>query len=237
MTDLLTPPSTTAPVDLLSGDFGLAVPDSVRAAAKKVVDRGAARLQQASDAYQAAALQQADLQIGEPTLAGGYKYWDCVLAGPYQFFGDPPYRPANIIAAGELGLMVAYVWINPLNSPGGGLPGTIVLGARSYNAAFETINLSDVKDGPDFVVSGVLASPAPVVTAIPWFFVPGAPSAPGMKMFETNFAIDVSVFGQLFAAFSTEHWDPDDDPGFIFAPPSPPHYDHGIGARWLAYVD
>ena len=78
-------------------------------------------------------------EAGEPNVAG-YQYWNALTVGPIQFLGTPPYSPSKIIAAGEPALMLGAVWINPT----GGVPATVVLGARPFRVRFETINLSMV---------------------------------------------------------------------------------------------
>lgn len=175
-----------------------------------------------------------DIQAGEPTLPGGYQYWNTLTVGPIQFFGNPPYRPGKIIAGGELALFLGVIWINPANSPGGGIPGTVALGSRDYTACFETINLSSVANGPDFSVMATFAGPAPIVTVIPWFLLPPDPG-PKPAIFETHFAVDVAQPGQPFASLATWHIDTDFEPGFLGLPPQGPQAQHDIPSRYLVY--
>lgn len=180
------------------------------------------------------ALLEAAPEAGEPTLAGGYQYWNCLTAGPLQFFGNPPYRPGKIIAAGELALMLGVVWINPLNGPGGSLPGTIVLGARNYRVRFDGMNVSNVTDGPNATFTGVFTSPAPVVSVFPFFFIPGDPGV-NPRLFEMSLTCDIVETGQPMAAFSTWHVDPDSEPPFFGLPGVPPGLQYDIPARYLVY--
>jgi hypothetical protein len=173
-------------------------------------------------------------EMGGPMLASGYQYWNCLTMGPVQFFGNPPYRPSKIIAAGEWTLMLGVVWINPVNSDGGGLPGTVVLGARHYRVRFETVNISAVADGPDQDFAGVFASPAPVISIFPWWFLPPDPG-PNPKLFETSLTADIVETGQPMAAFSTWHFDFDREPGFLGLPERPEHWQFEIPARYLVY--
>lgn len=175
-------------------------------------------------------------QIGGPILPGGYQYWNTLTAGPFQLFGNPPYRPGKIIAGGELAFFIAVIWVNPNNSPGGGLPGTVVLGSRGYNAFFDTFNVSDVTNVTNFTVNDAFSGPADVVTLIPWFFVPPDPG-PQPKIFETSFAVDIVEPGQPFASLATWHIDPDLEPGFLGLPPVPPQLQHDIPARFLVYSE
>jgi len=209
------------------------VPEEILAKAEPVVDNYLAFLMERTEAYKFR-MAEAEPEAGEPTLQGGYQYWNCLTRGPYQFFWDPPYRPSKIIAAGEWALMVGVVWINPANGPGGSLPGTTVLGDRSYRVRFETINLSDVSNGPDRLFRGRFASPAPVVIPFRWWFRPRDPG-PDPNLYEVNLTADITQLGQPFAAFSTWHFDPDREPPFLGLPPVGPHWQHETPARFLVY--
>lgn len=233
-------------------DYDVDVPEEMRERAEEEMAGYRARLLQATETYPhrlqewrdrqelqvqgpaPQAMSRIVPQAGEPTLPGGYQYWNSLLAGPYQFFGNPPYRPGNIIAAGQLAFFIAVIWVNPNNSPGGGLPGTTVLGGRQYRACFETVNITDVADGPGFDVTDTFGSPADVVTLIPWFFVAPDPG-PKPRILETNFAVDVTLPGQPFASMATWHLDPNADPGFLFVPPVPAQLQHDVPARYLVY--
>jgi hypothetical protein len=156
------------------------------------------------------------------------------IIGPIQFFGDPPYRPAKIIAAGQLAYFLGVIWINPLNSPGGGIPGTVALGSRTHISFFETVNLTNVSNGPDFVSPGTFPGPAPVITVVPWFFIAPNPG-PRPTIYETHFAVDIAQPGQPFAALATWHLDVDFEPAFLGVPPAWPQWRHDIPARYLVY--
>ena len=173
-------------------------------------------------------------ESGKPTLASGYQYWNCLTVGPIQFFGNPPYRPGKIIAAGEWALMLGVVWINPANSDGGGLPGTVVLGGRDYRVRFETLNLTDVADGPDMTFTGTFANPAVVVNVFPWWLNLPDPG-PNPAMYETILTADIVQMGQPLAAFSSWHIDLDYDPPFLDVPAKGPHQQFEIPARFMAY--
>ena len=130
------------------------------------------------------------------------------------------------------------MFVNPANSDGGGLPGTVVLGSRPYSARFETVNLSTVTDGPDFPQPpGVFGGPAAVWTPFYQWFLPADPG-PQPQLYENNFTIDITNAGQPFAAFATWHIEEYTDPPF-FGPPSPPVYQWSYRqpARYLVYSE
>jgi hypothetical protein len=216
----------------------LDVPQEMKEKASATLEGLVAKLSSANDRYRA--MQgKPTLEIAGPTAAGHYKYWDALLVGPYQFFGNPPYLPNKIIAAGELALMYSLVWVNPVPPSGTPVPPTEILGGRAYHFAFETIDLSSVGNGPESSGTGVFPDanawgPTPVV-AIPWWFIVPDPGPKPMAMYETNFAMDLDPPGSQFAAYASWRWDPDTDPPFLWTPGSNPHFDHDIGARWLAF--
>jgi len=183
------------------------------------------------DAYRR---EKAKVEVGGPVLASGYQYWNCLTVGPIQFYGNPPYQPSKIIAAGEWALMLGVVWINPANSDGGGLPGTIVLGGRNYRVRFETINLTDVTNGPDHLFASAFDNPAETVNVFRWWFQPADPG-PDPALYETTLTADIVEMGQPLAAFSTWHYDIDSEPPFMALPPKPAHWQYEIPARFLVY--
>lgn len=212
----------------------LQVPAEIQDKAQIVIDNYVAFLQERTQAY-VQRMTAAQPEAGEPTLRGGYQYWNCLTRGPYQFpLTDPAYRPRKIIAAGEWTLMLGIVWINPLNGPGGSLPGTIVLGDRDYRVRFETINLSDVTNGPDRLFTDTFDSPARVVNTFRWWFRPPDPGR-NPNLYETTLTADIVQTGQPMAAFSTWHYDPDTEPAFLGRPTVHPRWQHDIPARFLVY--
>ena len=223
--------------ELLVKAPGVEIPEAVQHKAQRFIDNYVAFLEERTEAYMER-MSQPRPEAATPALASGYQYWNVLTVGPLQFLGNPPYRPSKIIAGGELALMLGIVWINPVNSDGGGLPGTVVLGDRDYRVRFETINLSTVSDGPDSPLVppfiGTFPSLAPIVTAYPWFFVPPDPG-PNPQLFETTLTADVTTIAQPFAAFSTWHFDVDSEPPFLGRPMVSPEWQHDIPARFLVY--
>jgi hypothetical protein len=176
----------------------------------------------------------AEIEAGGPQLVGGYQYWNCLTIGPVQFISNPPFLPSKIVAAGEPALMVGLVWVNPALGPGGSLPGTTVLGGRSYRIRFESINLSTVANGPDATFTGMFNSPASVVTAFTWWMPTPDPGV-NPALYEVNLTADISLGGQPFAAFSTWHYDLDLEPPFLGLPGMGPQIEHERPARFLIY--
>lgn len=208
------------------------VPEHILAKADRLISNYKAHLLEMTEAY--VQRMEAATETSELGLASGYQYWDCLTAGPFQFYNDPPYRPSKIIAAGEWTLIIGVVWVNPANSDGGGLPGTVVLGDRNYRVSFETINLSTVANGPDRRFTGKFGNTANVVNVFYWWF---RPQDPGINpaLYETNLTADIVQIGQPMAAFSTWHFDPDVEPGFLGRPTVGPGWQHDIPMRYMVY--
>jgi hypothetical protein len=219
---------------IINTSTGLEVPADILAKAKAFNESYVASLKARTEEYVKRATNGVRPRAGEPVLVGGYKYWDCLTVGPIQFIGDPPYQPSKVIAFGEFALIQGIIWVNPLNGPGGSLPGTTVLGGRSYRARFETINLSTVTDGPDFLTFDTFSPIAPIVTVINWFFVPNDPG-PNPQLYETTLTVDITNSGQPFAAFSNWHIDPDSDPPFLGIPGVGPQLQLDIPMKYLVY--
>lgn len=192
------------------------------------------------------------LESAAPILPGGYRYWDCLLLGPYQMSTFD--RPSKVVVAEEEALMVGLIWINPDNSPGGGVSGKVVLGGRDYYRCFEMINLSLVQNvvPPDSDTRETFPNIPPDFTPVYWKFTLPDPGIHPL-LYEVHFYVDIVQAGQPFAAMATWHWDPEGDewfPGWTPARvppgydidnvptawwPSGPHFDHDIPARFLVH--
>jgi len=172
-------------------------------------------------------------ELGEPITRLGYQYWNVLTVGPIQFFGDPPWRPNKIIAAGEWTLILGVVWVNPAADPGGGVPGTVVLGGRDYRIRFETVNLTNVTNGPDRTFAGRFP-PVPGIHIFPWFFRPRDPG-PNPALYQTYLTADITNVAQPFAAFGTWNLDLDTEPGFLGLPTQRARFEHDIPCQYLVY--
>ena len=60
---------------------------------------------------------------------------------------------------------------------------------------------------------------------------PGADAA----VYEANVTFDITNPGQPYAAFATNFFDVDDDPGFLFVPPAASQWRHELPNRYLVY--
>jgi hypothetical protein len=172
-------------------------------------------------------------EISEARTRLGYQYWNVLTIGPIQFFGDPPWRPSKIIAAGEYALLLGVVWVNPAADPGGGVPGTVVLGGRDYRIRFETINLTRVTNGPDRTFTGTFPA-VPGIHFFPWYFRPRDPGL-NPNLYQTHLTADITNVAQPFAAFSTWHLDLDTEPGFLGLPTQRARWEYDEPCRYLVY--
>ena len=210
------------------------IPADVQAKIGRLMQSIKANITQKTDAYLERVAANAGLEAGGPTLPGGYQYQNIVAVGPFQGFGGlGPYRPSKIIAAGELAVIFAIHWNNPAPSPGGGLPGTIIMGGRNWRLRFETMNLSTVSNGPDQTLTGTFPGVAPVVSVFPFAFVPTDPGV-NPNLFESNITFDLTLSGQPIAAFATQWFDPEGDPPFLGLPGKPAGWQNGP-VRYMAY--
>lgn len=220
-------------VEIVAGDEE--VPAEVLAAARPTFEADDALIIDLIEEYAAKSEEEIKTLAADPMLRSGYQYWNVLTAGPYQRVrGFPYYRPQKVITAGEWACLRAYVWINPRPSDGGGVPGTVVLGGRHYDAYFETINLTSVTNGPDRHWSGAFDNPARTLYRFNWWF---RMRDPGRKpaLYEATFTIDIREEGQPMAAFGTWHWDPDPEPAFLYVPAVPPRWQHDQPPRFLVY--
>lgn len=175
------------------------------------------------------------VEAGGPTLPGGYRYWDCLLLGPFQ--QSTIDLPAKVIKANEPALMVGLIWINPANDPSGGVSGTVVLGGRDYYTCFEMIDLSYVQNIvlPNSDQPNTFPPVPPQFTPIYWQFTIDDPGI-HPRLLEVHFYADVVLPGQPFATMATWHLDPEGDGSIPGVTPSvPPHLDHDIPARFLVH--
>lgn len=168
--------------------------------------------------------------IGEPTV-GPYVGFDVAATSPIQITGFPPYQPSKVIAAGELAFLVVYMFINPMPTPFP--PPTVQLGGRSWRLTLDLANITTMTS-TKLVKSGTYGAPAPSLSfAI--FALPTPDPGLDAAVYEANVTFDITDPGQPYAAFATNFFDVDADPGFLFVPPAVPQWRHDTPNRYLVY--
>ena len=179
--------------------------------------------------------------IGEPqgTAVGTYVAFDIACTSPIQFFGLPPYAPGKIIAGGEDAFIVAFLFVNPTVDVANGflVPPTTQLANRNFRVKLDEMNVSDVTVGANCVnalQTGTFGAPAASLSAFVFQLSPNDPG-PNPKLFEANIIADIDGAVQPYAAFATNFFDNDDDPGFLFVPPTAPGFRHELPNRYLVY--
>jgi len=213
---------------------GIEISEETNDKIQQITQQYKAFLLERTKAYTQRIRSAVQTEATHPLLPSGYQYWNCLSVGPYQLTGSTSYMPSNIVEAGEISLMLGVIWINPADGPGSSLPGTVVLGDRDYRFRFESVNLTDVANGPDFTQMGTFSSPASEVTLIPWIF---APPDPGInpRLYEVNLTVDILQSGQPLAIFGSWHRDPSTEPAFMGEPTMGPHDQFERPARFLVY--
>jgi hypothetical protein len=173
-------------------------------------------------------------RIGEPTV-GQYVAFDVAATSPIQITGLPPYQPSKVIAAGEFAYLVVYMWVNPMASipDGFAVPPTVQLGGRSWRVSLDLMDITNLTH-TTLVQAGTYGAAAPSLSfAI--FTLPTPNPGPDAAVYEANVTLDISDPGQPYAAFATNFFDVDADPGFLFVPPAPPGWRHDLPNRYLVY--
>jgi hypothetical protein len=173
-------------------------------------------------------------KIGEPTV-GPYVAFDVASTSPIQFTGLPPYQPSKVIAAGEAAILIAFMWINPVPDPlhGFAVPPTVQLGGRGWRL---TLDLADITTltSAKLAQTGTYGAPAPSLS-VAIFPLPTPDPGADAAVYEANLTFDITDPGQPYAAFATNFFDVDDDPGFLFVPPAVAQWRHELPNRYLVY--
>ena len=175
-------------------------------------------------------------EIGEPTV-NGYVAFDVAATSPIQFTGLPPYQPSKVIAAGEPAFIVAFMFVNPMVNVANGfaVPPSVQLGGRSWRMTLDQVNLTNVTSvSPRLVQTGTFGSAAPILTFVVFSLATPNPG-PDPALIEANVTVDIIDPGQPYAAFATNFFDVDDDPGFLFVPPTAPGLRHELPNRYIVY--
>jgi hypothetical protein len=178
--------------------------------------------------------------LGQP-IVNDYVAFDVACTSPIQFEGLPPYRPGKVIAGGEEAFIVAFLWVNPVVSviDGFAVPPTVQLAGRRFRVALHELNITEATVGTNVVnpqQQATFGTPAASLTAFVFTIRPPDPG-PNPKLFEANVTVDVDRFAQPYAAFATNFFDVDDDPGFLFVPSSQAGFRHLLPNRYLVYSE
>jgi hypothetical protein len=248
-------------------------PDEVKEQAAAIAEAWKVKLSEQTLQYTKAALALArksraphteeEPELAEPWawVGGGlppYPWWNVLLGGPYQpgispgpFAGPPgPYAPHKIIAANEWAFMITAVWRNPagINWNPMNPSSAIMMGALNLNLWFETINLTNCVNGPDFGPFVYAPLGGGFINVGFVLFPPGAFAAPPNgkpALYELNMTADVAgpIAGLPFAGFATWVYDPDLEPAIwpppFFIPPgfpAMPHWQFERPARFMVYT-
>lgn len=251
-----TPPSSV--LEAATAAAEIYATDEFEKHGKFIADAWAAKIKKQTNLYVQRALSLArgeGLEEAEPwtTTSPAYPWWNILLAGPFQP-GAPaaggPYLPHKIFRANEPAFMIGGIWMNPapINWGPPGPSAADMMGALNLRINLETINLSNVANGPDpapvvMAPIGLAAGPSffkPFVVSIGSGFFPAPPDGKP-NLYELNCTADVTgpVPGLPFAGFSTWVLDPDFEPPIF--PPSlmpgvPPMWQHDIPARFMVYT-
>jgi hypothetical protein len=171
-----------------------------------------------------------------------YPWWNILVLGPFQAVAPlGPFRPSKIIRSGEAAFMIVVLWRNPLPLPGGPNPSAAqIMASYEWEVHGETINLSDVVNGPDLTpVTGTFGAgfvDAFIMPIPPATFPTPVEGRP--LLYELNFVMDIKGVGPglpPFAGYATWVFDPDTEPPFLFVPQAPAGLQHDIPVRFLVY--
>ena len=160
----------------------------------------------------------------DPNTGAPYLPFDVVETSPITFGGPPPYAPSKIVPAGSFSYLIAYIYTNPASDAAAGWynSASVQCGARPWRMTLDLTNLTTGTTS-NLVQSGVFGSPADVITPV-FFLLPTAGPALGADpwLIEANVTVYVDIPAQPFAAFATNFYDIDNDPGGLpFYPPIP----------------
>ena len=160
----------------------------------------------------------------DPNTGAPYLPFDVVETSPITFGGPPPYAPSKIVPAGSFSYLIAYIYTNPASDAAAGWynSASVQCGARPWRMTLDLTNLTTGTTS-NLVQNGVFGSPANVITPV-YFFLPTAGPAVGADpwLIEANVTVYVDIPAQPFAAFATNFYDIDNDPGGLpFYPPIP----------------
>lgn len=218
----------------LSGNYD-PIPEDMKEAFLAIEEniRNAAASRVAASVQRAMA-QGPQLELG--VAISGYEYVDLMCLTPRKPGLFPPWvnLPTKIVAGGELIVHRAILFINPLPGPGGTATGRHVLGSRKLRVTFSLLNVTTATAEAPAFWEGEFVGLAPVVTN---FYYPKVHPDPGPNphVYELNVTFDCRDPEQPYAAFATQWWDLDTDPGWPV--PVPPGRRVQIPLRYLVYTE
>lgn len=171
-----------------------------------------------------------------------YPWWNILVLGPLQAVAPGgPFRPSKIVRTGEDAFMIVVLWRNPVPLPGGPNPSAAqIMASYQWEVHGETINLSEVTNGPDLAPATGTFGPG-FIDAFVMPIPPGTFPVPAQGrplLYELNFVMDIKGVGPglpPFAGYATWVFDPDTEPPFLFVPEAPAGLQHDIPVRFLVY--
>jgi hypothetical protein len=177
-----------------------------------------------------------EVTTGDPTT-GFYVAFDVAVTSPIQFGGPPPYQPSKVIRAGESAFIIAFMWANPNvdMQHGYAVPANIQLSNRNWRMTLDQINLGTGAALPQQVVTNTFVGPAPMVTWQVFSLPTLASPSPNPALIEANVTVEITDPAQPYAAFATNFFDIDYDPGFLGIPSTTPAWRNELPNLYLLY--
>jgi hypothetical protein len=231
MTEVIDSPATT----------GTSAEDLAGQRARETGEALLAKLQKSTEAL---LMDRASNGNGGPRVGAGeitvgpYVAFDVIMTSPWQFTGMPPYQPGKVIANGEYAYIFVYTWTNPTVDVADGfaVPASVQLSGRTWRL---TLDLLDITTGTTQKISqtGIVAPGSSVQPGVGFalFQVPTPDPGPDPAVMEANITLDIVDPGQPYAAFATDFYDLDNDPGFAFVPPTTPGWRRDQPNRYIVY--
>lgn len=157
------------------------------------------------------------------TSFSGYEVVDIMTVSPWKPRLFPPFvnLPQKLVASGELIVHRAILFINPLPGPSSTPTGQMQLGSHGFRITFNLMNVTTATTVLNASYVGSFGALAPVVSIWPLGVI-HLIGGPNPQLFELNVTFDCADPAQPYAAFSTQWWDLDSDPGFPWPDPGGP---------------